>query len=204
MDLVVQGIAAKVRRFFRYRMNCLLNFCTLIGACRLAPVSSTSLLSTLPSNRDPFPPPAFPGFSGGTGLPPPRTARPGPRGLPVGAHAAPPSGASRVASLSRVHACRRNYPGGTAGCSYRSLPQRRRPSPKLRRVGFRMALFEACSAFTTRYGLHARRVTIMTLYTEGFGPFAISTTAPNATGWNDSCRVGISPIERTRLSRRRT
>ena len=36
------------------------------------------------------------------------------------------------------------------------LPQRRRPSPKLRRVGFRIALFEACSAFTARYGLRAR------------------------------------------------
>ena len=129
-------------------------------------------------------------------------ARPDPRGLPVGAHAAPPSGASRVASLSHVHACCRHYPGGITGCSYRSLPQRRRPSPKLRRVGFRIALFEACLAFTTRYGLHVRRVTIMTLYTEGFGRFVTSTTAPIATGWSDRCRVGISPTERTRLSRR--
>ena len=129
-------------------------------------------------------------------------ARPDPRGLPVGAHAAPPSGASRVASLSHVHACCRHYPGGITGCSYRSLPQRRRPSPKIRRVGFRIALFEACLAFTTRYGLHVRRVTIMTLYTEGFGRFVTSTTAPIATGWSDRCRVGISPTERTRLSRR--
>lgn len=42
----------------------------------------------------------------------------------------------------------------------------------------------------------------MTLYTEGFGRFVTSTTAPIATGWSDSCRVGISPTERTRLTRR--
>jgi hypothetical protein len=42
----------------------------------------------------------------------------------------------------------------------------------------------------------------MTLYTEGFGRFVTSTTAPIATGWSDSCRVGISPTERTRLPRR--
>ena len=30
----------------------------------------------------------------------------------------------------------------------RSLPSRRRPSPNLRRVGFRIPCFEACSAFT--------------------------------------------------------
>lgn len=39
----------------------------------------------------------------------------------------------------------------------------------------------------------------MMLYTEGFGRFVTSTTAPIATGWSDSCRVGISPTEGTRL-----
>ena len=29
---------------------------------------------------------------------------------------------------------------------------------KFSQVGFRIALFEACSAFTTRYGLHLRQV----------------------------------------------
>ncbi len=50
-----------------------------------------------------------------------------------------------------VHACRRQYPGGAAGCMFRSLPQRRRPSPFLRRVGLHITLFGACSAFTTRF-----------------------------------------------------
>ena len=81
----------------------------------------------------------------------------------------------------------------------RSLPQRRRPSPKLRRVGFRIALFEACLAFTTRYGLYTCQVTIMTFYTRGFDCFVSSTATPIATGWSDSCRVGIAPTEEPRL-----
>ncbi len=46
-----------------------------------------------------------------------------------------------------LHACRRQYPGGTVGC-VSLLPQRRRPSPLSGRVGFRITVFEACSAFT--------------------------------------------------------
>ena len=84
----------------------------------------------------------------------------------------------------------------------RSLPQPRRPSPKLRRVGFHITLFEACSAFTTRYGLYTRQATIMTLYTRGSDCFVTSAATPIATGWSDSCRVGISPTEEPRLSRR--
>jgi hypothetical protein len=37
-----------------------------------------------------------------------------PRGSPVGSHALPPRGASRVAWNLLVQACRRQYPGGTA------------------------------------------------------------------------------------------
>ena len=64
------------------------------------------------------------------------------------------------------------------------FPQQRRPSPRSSRVGFRIALFEACSAFTTRYGLHARRSPKVTLYTGGFSSFVTSTTAPIATGFH--------------------
>ena len=56
--------------------------------------------------------------------------------------------ASRVASIPLLHACRRQYPGGTGWCVHRSLPCRWQPSPYYRRVGFRITLFEACSAFT--------------------------------------------------------
>jgi hypothetical protein len=47
--------------------------------------------------------------------PPPRPARPVPRGRPVGGHAPPPNGASRVAGVPRVSTCRCHYPGGIVG-----------------------------------------------------------------------------------------
>jgi len=40
----------------------------------------------------------------------------------------------------------------------------------------------------------------VTLYTEGFSRFVTSTTAPIATGWSKSCRVGFAPTGRPRLS----
>ena len=79
--------------------------------------------------------------------PPPWPARPCPHGSSVGAcHAT--GRASRVASIPLFHTCRRHYPGGTGRCSRRSLPDRWQPSPIFGRVGFRVARFEACSAFT--------------------------------------------------------
>ena len=45
----------------------------------------------------------------------------------------------------------------------------------------------------SRYGLHTRQVTFMTLYTGGFSRFVTFTTAPIATGWNESCRAGFAP-----------
>jgi hypothetical protein len=38
------------------------------------------------------------------------------------------------------------------------------------------------------------------LYTRGFSNFVTSITAPIATGWSDSCRVGFAPTENLRLS----
>jgi len=40
------------------------------------------------------------------------------------------------------------------------------------------------------------------IYTEGFNRFVTSTVAPIAAGWSDSCRVGLTPTEKQRLSRR--
>ena len=56
------------------------------------------------------------------------------------------------------------------------------------------------STFTTRCSPHARRVTKVTLYTRGFSRFVTSTTAPIATGRSESCRVGLSPTGKSRLS----
>ena len=67
------------------------------------------------------------------------------------------------------------------------------------RVGLRIVLFEACSAFT--------RVTACTLalspnrdtLTRGFSHFVTSMTAPVASGWS-GCRVGLAPTGKRRLS----
>ena len=37
----------------------------------------------------------------------------------------------------------------------------------------------------------------MALYTRGFSHFVASMTAPVASGWSDSCRVGLAPTEKT-------
>src|SRR5260370_41120128 len=67
------------------------------------------------------------------------------------------------------------------------------------RVGLRIVLFEACSAFT--------RVTACTLalspyfvtrLSEGFSHFVSSIAAPVASGWS-RCRVGLAPTGKRRL-----
>jgi hypothetical protein len=95
-------------------------------------------------------------------------------------------------------ACCRCYPGGTTGCSCRSLPQRWQPSLQHGQVGFRIVAFEALSAFNS-YGLQARGVTEMTLCIVGFDDLVTSFVATIATGWSDPCRVGLSPTEKPRL-----
>ena len=60
-------------------------------------------------------------------------------------------------------ACRRHYPDGTAGCC-RCLAQRHRPSPKLRRVGFRHSPFRGLLGVHSRFGLPVRSITQGDLY----------------------------------------
>jgi hypothetical protein len=75
--------------------------------------------------------------------------------------------------------------------------------PRIReRVGPRITLFEACSAFTHVTACTLAKPSKMALYTEGFSHFVTSMTAPIATGWSKSCRVGFAPTGRRRLSRR--
>src|ERR1700741_4895980 len=70
---------------------------------------------------------------------------------------------------------------------------------KGQRVGLRIVLFEACSAFT--------RVTACTLalsptrdtHSEGFSYFVTSIAAPAASGWSGR-RVGLTPTGKRRLS----
>ena len=81
------------------------------------------------------------------------------------------------------------------------LSHQRRPPQKTRRFGSCVNRFEACSAFTARYGLHARQVTYVTLYTRGSDGFVSSTAALIASGWSEpSSRAGLSPAVDQRLS----
>ena len=111
--------------------------------------------------------------------------------------------------LSLVHACHRHYqassrsernPDRIAGCMCRS------PSPataafpvfqagRLLHCPFRGLLGVLWTV--PRYALHEPHP-----FVEPRPSFVTSTTVPIATGWSDSCRVGISRTERTRLSRR--
>ena len=52
------------------------------------------------------------------------------------------------------------------------------------------------------YGLHVRRVTYMTLYTEGFNRFVSSTIAPIATGWSEFAGWVSHPLGNCALARR--
>src|SRR2546427_1051463 len=64
-------------------------------------------------------------------------------------HTAITAGTSRVAHGPLVHAYRRHYPGRTDGNCSLVRSHQYQPSPKFRRVGSCITLFEACSAFTT-------------------------------------------------------
>ena len=68
------------------------------------------------------------------------------------------------------------------------------------RVGLRNDLFEACSAFTRVTACTLARSPEVIRCIEGFSYFVTSITAPIATGWSESCRVGLSHTEKRRLS----
>jgi hypothetical protein len=60
-------------------------------------------------------------------------------------------------------------------------------------VGLRIVLFEDCSAFTHVMACTLAKSPNVTLYTGGFSHFVTSMTAPIASGWSESCRVGAIP-----------
>jgi len=121
-------------------------------------------------------------------------------GVRLAGHAQPPLGASRVASISLCMRAAANTPVEPLGACFAHFPSDNSLPRCDVGVGFHITLFGACSAFTTRCNPHARRVTKVTLYTEGFSRFVTSTTAPIATGWSESYRVGLSPTGKSRLS----
>jgi hypothetical protein len=60
------------------------------------------------------------------------------------------------------------------------------------RVGLRIVLFEACSAFTRVTACTLALSPIRDTLSEGFSHFVTSMTAPIASGWS-GCRVGLAP-----------
>src|SRR6202171_1818670 len=69
---------------------------------------------------------------------------------------------------------------------------------KGRRVGLRIVLFEACSAFTHVAACTLALSPIRDTHSEGFSQFVTSVAAPVASGWS-GCRVGLAPTGKRRL-----
>src|SRR5215472_4808185 len=71
------------------------------------------------------------------------------------------------------------------------------------RVGMRIVLFEACSAFTRVTACTLALSPIRDTLIEGFSHFVTSMTAPIASGWS-VCRVGFAPTGKRRLCTAKT
>lgn len=74
--------------------------------------------------------------------------------------------------------------------------------PMLKLGRLRITAFEACSTFTRVTACALAESPEVTLYIEGFSRFVTSTTAPIATGWSESCRVGLLPLKDRAFARR--
>ena len=95
--------------------------------------------------------------------------------------------------------CCRHYPGAAAGHTLRSASPSRISLPRKGcRVGLRIVLFEACSAFTRVTACTLALPPIRDTLIEGFSHFVTSMTAPIASGWS-GCRVGLAPTGKRRL-----
>src|SRR6516164_6916109 len=68
-----------------------------------------------------------------------------------------------------------------------------------RRVGLRIILYKACSAFTRVTACTLALSPIRDTLTEGFSHFVTSMTAPVASGWSGR-RMGLTPTGKRRLS----
>ena len=96
--------------------------------------------------------------------------------------------------------CRRHYPGVAAGrISSLSSPIHFSLPRYGCRVGLRIVLFEACSAFTRVTACTLALSPIRDTHSEGFSCFVTSIAAPAASGWSGR-RVGLTPTGKRRLS----
>ena len=95
--------------------------------------------------------------------------------------------------------CCRHYPGAASGRITSLISSRRGSLPRKGcRVGLRIVLFEACSAFTRVAACTLALPPIRDTLIEGFSHFVASMTAPIASGWS-GCRVGLAPTGKRRL-----
>ena len=123
-------------------------------------------------------------------------AQPVPHGRPVWCIPDHALGSPVLRTLSLCTCCR-HYPGAAAGRIFRSSPAVS-AFPESPRVGLRIGLFEAYSAFTrvTACTL-ALSPYIVTRYPNGFSHFVTSMTAPVASGWSGR-RMGLTPTGKRR------
>src|ERR1019366_6053828 len=94
--------------------------------------------------------------------------------------------------------CCRQYPGAASGRSFAHSPSRISLPRNGSRVGLRIVLFEAYSAFTRVAACTLALSPIRDTLIEGFSHFVTSVTAPIASGWS-GCRVGLAPTGKRRL-----
>ena len=95
--------------------------------------------------------------------------------------------------------CCRHYPGAASGrTASLTSPSRVSLPRKGHRVGLRIVLFEACSAFTRVAACTLAPSPIRDALSEGFSHFVTSIAAPVASGWS-GCRVGLAPTGKRRL-----
>ena len=130
--------------------------------------------------------------------PPPQNARPVPHGLPLGYACTTPWGFPCCVRLPCVHAIA-TTPAQPLGALFARFPSRSSLPRVSVRVGLRIVLFEDCSAFTHVTACTLAGPPTVIRYIRGFSHFVTSMTAPIATGWSESCRVGLAPTEKRRL-----
>jgi hypothetical protein len=98
--------------------------------------------------------------------------------------------------------CCRHYPGAASGrTASLTSPSRISLPRKGRRVGLRIVLFEACSAFTRATACTLAPSPIRDALSEGLSYFVTSIAAPVASGWSVA-GWGLHPLESAALSRR--
>ena len=125
-----------------------------LGVTRLSPISGPSVASTSVSTKAPSLHRHYPASSVLRASPPPCPTRPVPHGTPVRGHS-PSNRASRVASGSLcIHAIA-TTPAEPVGASLLVFPTNGSLPEIKGRSASAACRFEACSAFTARYGLHA-------------------------------------------------